>query len=47
MLIEQSRQRSHSLGKRARVELPDGRWLVAWETHRSRLHENYVMQWEW
>jgi hypothetical protein len=46
-LIEQSRQRSHSLGKSAQVELPDGRWLVAWETHRPRLHENYVIQWEW
>jgi len=46
-LIEQSCQRSQSLGKSAQVELPDGRWLVAWETYRPRLHENYVMQWEW
>jgi hypothetical protein len=46
-LIEQSGQRSHSLGKSAQVELPDGCWLVAWETRRPRLHENYVIQWEW
>ena len=46
-LIEQSRQRSQSLGKSAQVALPDGRWLVAWETHRPRLYENYVVQWEW
>jgi hypothetical protein len=46
-LIEHSRQRSHSLGTSAQVELPDGRWLVSWETRRPRLHENYVIQWEW
>ena len=46
-LIEQSRQRSYSLGKSAQVELPDGRWLVAWDTRRPRLHENYVIQWKW
>jgi hypothetical protein len=46
VLIEGSRQCSHDLGKRAQV-LPDGRWRVSWETHRPRLHENYVLQWEW
>jgi hypothetical protein len=46
-LIEQSRQRSQSLGKSTQVELPDGRWLVAWETRRPRLYENYVIQWQW
>ena len=46
-LIEHVRQRSQRLGKSAQVELPDGRWLVAWETHRPRLYENYIIQWEW
>ena len=46
-LIEGNRQRSHSLGKSAHVRLPDGRWLVSWETRRPRLHENYILQWEW
>jgi len=46
VLIEGNHQRSHDLGKRAQV-LPDGRWRVSWETHRPRLYENYVLQWEW
>jgi hypothetical protein len=46
VLIEGNRQRSHDLGKNAQV-LPDGRWRVSWETHRPRLYENYVLQWEW
>ena len=43
-LIKSNRQRSHSLEK---SRLPGGRWLVAWETRKPRLYENYVLQWEW
>jgi hypothetical protein len=46
-LIEGNRQRSQNLGKSAQVLLPDGRWLVAWETHKPRLYEVYVLQWDW
>jgi len=35
-LIESNRQRSHTLAKSTEV-LPDGRWLVTWETYRPRL----------
>ena len=35
-MIESNRQRSHSLAKSTEV-LPDGRWLVTWETHRPQL----------
>jgi hypothetical protein len=45
-LIESNRQRSHDLGKKAQL-LPNGRWRVSWQTHRPRLYENYVLQWEW
>jgi len=47
IMTESNRQRSHHLGKDAQVELPDGRWLVAWETHKPRLYENYILQWKW
>ena len=47
VLIECNRQHSHNLSKNAWVQLPDGRRLVAWETHRPRLYENYVVQWQW
>jgi hypothetical protein len=43
-LTESNRQRNHNLVER---KLPGGRWQVAWETHRPRLYENYILQWEW
>jgi len=46
-LVESNRQRSHNLGKSAHVELPDGRWLVTWETHKPRLYENFILKWKW
>jgi hypothetical protein len=46
-LIEGNRQRGHVLGNSTRVELPDDRWLVTWETRRPRLHENYILEWDW
>jgi len=46
-LIEGNGQRSQSLTKSVHVLLPDGRWLVTWETYRPRLYENYVLQWDW
>jgi hypothetical protein len=45
-LTESNRQRTHNLGASIQV-LPDGRRLVTWGTHRPRLYEKYVLQWEW
>ena len=46
-LIESNRQRSRVLEESVQVSLPDGRWLVTWETRNPRLHENYILQWIW
>ena len=46
-IIQSNRRRTHLLGENARVLMPDGRWLVTWETHRPRLHETYILQWGW
>ena len=46
-LIQSNRQRTRPLGDDAQVLLPDGRWAVSWETRRPRLHETYILQWEW
>jgi len=46
-LVEGNRQRGYNLGKGAQMLLPDGRWLVTWETRKPRLYENYILQWEW
>jgi hypothetical protein len=42
---ESKRRRTYTLGKEAQQELPDGRWLVTWETNQPRLHELYVLRW--
>jgi len=46
VLIEGNRQRSHDSANRTEM-LPDGRSRATWETHRPRLYENYLLQWEW
>jgi len=46
-LEESNRRRTYSLGKEALQTLPDGRWLVTWETNQPRLHELYVLRWIW
>ena len=46
-IMEGLRQRSSNLGKNAMVQLPDGRWIVSWETQHPRLYERYSLQWEW
>jgi hypothetical protein len=46
-LIESTRQRSHSLEKKETTLLPDGRTKITWEKSKPRLHETYIIQWEW
>ncbi len=47
MLLEDTRRRTHILGDEAQRKLPDGRWLVSWETDNPRLGERYILKWEW
>jgi len=46
-IAEYLRRRTRPLGQDARRQLPDGRWLVWWETEHPRFHEEYVLKWEW
>jgi hypothetical protein len=46
-LIEHTRQRTKILETQSQRRLPDRRWQVEWETNRPRLHESYILQWEW
>jgi hypothetical protein len=46
-LIENTRQRTKKLGSDSQVRLPDGRHLVFWEILKPRLHENYILSWNW
>ena len=46
-LVEGIRQRTHPLGQEAQIQLPDGRWLISWDTSSPRLNEQYILKWEW
>jgi len=46
-LTEETTRKAYLLGPDARIQLPDGRWLVFWETSQPRLHETYGLAWEW
>lgn len=46
-LIEHLHHRKHILGPESIRQMPDGGWRVQWETQRPRLHERYILRWEW
>lgn len=46
-VTEQTRQITRDLDQDAIRKLPDGRWLVEWEAKHPRLHEHYILKWEW
>jgi hypothetical protein len=46
-LVESLHRRKHDLSNNAKMKLPDGRWMVSWETERPRLNEQYQLHWEW
>ena len=43
-LVEQRTQHKHDLKPQ---QLADGRWLIQWETDKPRLHEQYILKWDW
>ncbi len=47
VLINGVSQKSRILDDKNQHQLPDGRWLVSWETSHPRLHERYILQWKW
>ncbi len=46
-LVKRTRQRTQILGPEAVTQLLDGRWQVRWETKRPKLHEHYILKWDW
>lgn len=47
LLIEDSRHKSVLIGDEFLIQLTDKRWMVHWEIGRPRLHERYILQWDW
>lgn len=46
-LVEYLRRQTRLLPQEAMRQLPDGRWSIRWETDHPRLHERYILKWEW
>ena len=46
-MLEKNIQSSYTLGENEKKQLADGRWLVRWEKNQPRLHEHYILNWEW
>jgi hypothetical protein len=46
-IFERNSQRTRLLDEKSRAQLPDGRWLVTWVQKQPRLHDQYILQWEW
>jgi hypothetical protein len=46
-MLEHIRRNKHVLGQNARLQLPDGRWVVKWQTDKPRLNERYQLHWTW
>ena len=46
-LIEQKSQRTLKLSSESLQALPDVRWQITWETEIAKLHEVYILRWEW
>lgn len=46
-LQHQLQRRTENIQQEALQQLPDGRWIVSWQTQKPRLHERYILKWEW
>jgi len=47
IIVESNRKRSKELPKEKLAQLPDKRWQVSWEKQNPRLHDHYILKWEW
>lgn len=47
MMVERNQKRTKKVDEDARVQLPDGRWMIEWEKHQPPLYEQYILKWEW
>ena len=46
-LVENNIGRLHVLGSNSIRQLPDGKWQATWQTSNPRLHEHYILRWDW
>jgi len=46
-LIERKSEHTQQLSMDSLQPLTDGRWQITWETETPKLHEGYLLRWEW
>jgi hypothetical protein len=46
-VLEKNRQVTTVLGKDSFHRLPRHKWAISWELAAPRLHEQYILSWEW
>lgn len=47
IVTEDIRRKTNPIESENQRRLPDGRWLVSWETKNPRQNERYIIKWEW
>lgn len=46
-VLEKNLQRISPISIDQLIQLPDGRWQIAWEKTKPRRYEQYILRWEW
>lgn len=46
-LVEKQRNRTTPLDSTHLTDLPDGRQMLTWETHKPKRFESYLLKWHW
>lgn len=47
ILEESNRKRTYPLQSDVKRQLPDGRWVISWQTDKPHLFEHYLLRWWW
>jgi hypothetical protein len=46
-VLEKNLQRVSVISQDHLIQLPDGRWQLAWEQPKPRRYEQYILRWKW
>ena len=47
VLVERHRNSTTPLDSTCLTDLPDGRQILTWETHKPKRFESYMLKWQW
>ena len=46
-IVENNIGRVRTMAAESIQQLPDGKWQATWEKNNPRLHEHYILRWDW